>query len=43
MGDEWNPRTLEITRKRLIVDKSNGSPTLVVELELADTGSDIHD
>jgi hypothetical protein len=40
---DWNPRTLEVTKKRLVVDKSNGAPTLAVELEIADTGSDIFD
>jgi hypothetical protein len=43
-GEDWNPRTLEVLRKRFVVDKSNGDePRLAVELDVADTGSDIYD
>jgi hypothetical protein len=40
---DWNPRILEVTKKRFIVDKSGEAPQLAVELEVADTGADIYD
>jgi hypothetical protein len=42
-GAEWTPMTLEVLKKRFIVDKSDGEPRLGVELEVAETSPYIYD
>jgi hypothetical protein len=39
----WVNKDLEILNSRFVVDKSNGAPTLAIELDVAETGSDILD
>jgi hypothetical protein len=42
-GAEWTPMTVEVLRKRFIVDKSGDTPRLGVELDVAETSPYIYD